>query len=111
VCVVLCATLCVGCAATQQAALASPPVIKHNAPPQTPHTKQHQQQRQLPGDSRSSPRLVLLQAAGQSLKTVAAGLRSNTCSQCSIVLLLQRSEAAAAAATDQEQAAGAAAGG
>jgi hypothetical protein len=43
---------------------------------------------QEPGSSQ--PKLVLLQTKGQSFKTVAAGLRSNTCSQCSIVLLLQR---------------------
>ena len=39
---------------------------------------------------KSTPQLVLLQTAGQSFKTVAAGLRSNTCAQCGIVLLLQR---------------------
>jgi hypothetical protein len=43
---------------------------------------------QEPGSSQ--PTLVLLQTQGQSFKTVAAGLRSNTCAQCSIVLLLQR---------------------
>lgn len=43
---------------------------------------------QEPGSS--SLKLVLLPTQGQSFKTVAAGLRSNTCAQCAIVLLLQR---------------------
>lgn len=43
---------------------------------------------QEPGSS--SPKLVLLQTQGQSFTTVAAGLRSNTCAQCRVVLLLQR---------------------
>jgi hypothetical protein len=45
---------------------------------------------QEPGSS--NLKLVLLPTQGQSFKTVAAGLRSNTCAQCAIVLLLQRQQ-------------------
>lgn len=47
---------------------------------------------QVPDAAPGVTQLVLLPTAGQSFKTVAAALRSNTCSQCLITLVLQRQQ-------------------
>jgi hypothetical protein len=48
----------------------------------------------LQAGSGGATQVVLVKTAGQSFKTVAAALRSNTCAQCNIHLVLQRDAAA-----------------